>query len=472
MEPLMKLSHRNLLLAATLCVTLTSLAPTAQAATRAFVFQTDYTTGSLSSVDVTPRTKHCDIASVHSDARLRYYNGKLYVVNRFGADNIQVVDPATGNTTLQFSVGNGSNPYDIAFASPTKAYVTRYESSDLWIVNPQSGVHTGTIALGAFADADGIPEMDHMITVGPLLFISLQRVDRAHGFVATDTSLVAVVDTRTDALVDCDAARPGIQAIRLQLTNPVTAFQFDAATSRLAIGCVGDYSALDGGIEWIDPVTLKSAGIAMRESQLHGDVNAISLAPGRTGAAHAFAVVSDVAFNTLLLRVDLTHAAITDTLYAPGGFAIGDIAENDAGELWVCDNGFGTSGVRMFNAVSGQPLAGPLACTLPPVALTFDSASGSVGDVPSATPTLAFAPPAPSPARTSARFTLTMPQSGSARLEAFDATGRRVRTLFAGELPAGERSVTWDLAGLAPGVYLVRAQVGSQSLTHRLLVVR
>ena len=458
--------------AALLFTVLAAIATPAHAASRAFVFETDYTTGSLSSVDVTPRTKHCNIASVHSDARLRYYNGRLYVVNRFGADNIQVVDPATGSTVLQFSVGNGANPYDIAFASPTKAYVTRYESSDLWIVNPQTGAHTGTIALAAFADADGIPEMDHMITVGPLLFISLQRVDRAHGFVATDTSLVAVVDTRTDALVDCDASKPGVQAIRLQLTNPVTAFQFDAATSRLALGCVGNYGALDGGIEWLDPVRLTSGGIAMRESQLHGDVNAISFAPGRTGAAHAFTVVSDVAFNTLLLRVDLTTAAITDTIYAPGGFAIGDIAENDTGELWVCDSGFSTSGVRIFSAVSGQALAGPLACTLPPVALTFDTASGSVGGVTPEAPALAFAPPAPSPARTSARFTLTLAEPGPARVEAFDTSGRRVREILAGDLPAGTNSATWDLAGVAPGVYLVRAQVGGRALTHRLLVVR
>ena len=448
------------------------LCASAQATNRAFVFQTDYTTGSLSSIDIAPRTKHCDIASVHSDARLRYYNGKLYVVNRFGADNIQVVDPATGVTSLQFSVGNGANPYDIAFASPTKAYVTRYETRDLWIVNPQTGAHTGTIGLGAFADADGIPEMDHMITVGPLLFVSLQRVDRAHGFIATDTSLVAVIDMRTDAIVDCDPVTPGIQALRLQLTNPVTAFQFDAATSRLLIGCVGAYGVLDGGLEWIDPVGLKSGGVALGESALHGDVNGVSFAPGRLGAAHAFAVVSDAAFNTLLLRLDLTHGTVVDTVYAPGGFSIGDIAENDNGELWVCDNGFGTSGVRIFSATSGQALSAPIVCTLPPVGLTFDSASGTVGDVTPAPPVLAFAPPAPNPAVHTARFTLSLSAQGPARIEAFDTAGRRVRTLFEGTLPAGTHSEVWDLEGVKAGVYLVRAQAGGETTTHRLLVVR
>jgi len=136
--------------------------PAGGAQTRAFVFQTDYSTGSLSVDDLAPRTAHCDVAPVNSDATLRWYGGLLYVVNRYGADNIQVIDPATHATLRQFSVGNGSNPHDIAFASPTRAYVTRFESTDLWIVNPVTGAHTGTVSLAAFADADGIPEMDRL----------------------------------------------------------------------------------------------------------------------------------------------------------------------------------------------------------------------------------------------------------------------------------------------------------------------
>src|SRR6185295_10088614 len=114
-----------------------------------------------------------------------------YVINRFGADNIQVLDGTTYALVKQFSVGNGGNPYDIAFATSTKAYVTRYESTDLWIVDPTSGAHTGTVSLAGLADADGIPEMDRLEMVGPLLFVSLQRVDRNAGFQPTDTSLVA-----------------------------------------------------------------------------------------------------------------------------------------------------------------------------------------------------------------------------------------------------------------------------------------
>src|SRR5262249_13673444 len=140
-------------------------APNTRAAeSRAFVYATDFGTGEVGDIDFgPPRTPHVDQAPVCSDAVLRFFQGRLYVIERFNCGNVHVLDPANGYATVrQFSVGNGSNPHDIEIASPTKAYVARYGSPDLWIVNPQTGAHTGTLSLAAFADADGIPEMDHM----------------------------------------------------------------------------------------------------------------------------------------------------------------------------------------------------------------------------------------------------------------------------------------------------------------------
>ena len=81
-----------------------------------------WATGSLTSVALDSRAPSPDVASIGSDAMAPWYKGLLYVVNRFGGDNIQVIDPAQNYATVrQFSVGNGSNPQDIAFVSPTKA---------------------------------------------------------------------------------------------------------------------------------------------------------------------------------------------------------------------------------------------------------------------------------------------------------------------------------------------------------------
>lgn len=448
-------------------------APHARAAqTKAFVFGTDYVTGSLSAVKLAPRAAQCDVASPGSDASLRYFDGRLYVVNRFGGDNVQVVNPATHATTLQFSVGNGSNPHDIAFSSPTKAYVTRYESPSLWIVNPQTGAYLGAIGLGAYADADGIPEMDRMIAVGPLLFVSLQRIDRPGGYLPKDTAFVAVVDMRADTLVDCDPAEPGRQAIRLQLANPATAFQFDQATSRLLVGCAGRYGELDGGIEWIDPVNLASGGVAITEAELGGDVGDVVWA----GPQKSYAIVADLAGNTSLVKWSAASGTRTGTLWAPGGWSLADAELNDAGELWVCRNSFSGSALRVYAVATDLPSGPDLHCTLPPTAITFDAPTAQVADVPPGGARFAFAPPAPNPARARATFAVTLPEAGELRLEVFDTAGRRVRALAAGPREPGTHAFAWDLrddAGrrVAPGLYLARCAAAGEAVTRRVVAI-
>jgi DNA-binding beta-propeller fold protein YncE len=446
--------------------------PLVARAARAYVVESDFSSGSFSTVNTVTRALSCNAGSVHSDARVRWYNGQVFVINRFGADNIQVLDGVTSAFVRQFSVGNGSNPYDIAFASPTKAYVGRYASPDVWIVDPSTGAHTGTISLAPLADADGRPEPDRMIVVGPLLFISLQRVDQNGGFLPTDSSLVAVVDTRTDALVDCDPAAAGVQGILLPLLNPVTPFVFDQPRTRLYLGCVGFYNVNDGGIVAIDPATLTAAGVVATEEGLGGDVLDLAWRDD----ARAYAIVGDAAFNTSLIRWSLASGASEGTLYAPGGFSLADMEITpDGSEVWACNSSFSSPGLRVFSTATGLPVAGPLFCTLPPQGIAFDHAAGQVADVPAAPTKLALAPPAPNPAPGPVTLALGGAAGGEVRVEVSDVAGRRVREWT--EAGAGTRSISWDLRDgdgrrVAPGVYLVSVREGEAFTSRRVLVVR
>jgi len=447
------------------------LAHRAQAA-RAFVVESDFASGSCMGVDVATRQATCNVAPVHSDARVRWYGGRFYVVNRFGADNIQVHDGATYAFIRQFSVGNGSNPYDIAFASPTKAYVTRWASPDLWIVNPATGAHTGTISLAALADADGKPEMDRLIMVGPLLFVSLQRVDQAGGFLPTDSSLVAVLDTRTDTLVDCDPAHPGTQGILLPLVNPVTPFVFDEPRTRLYLGCVGRYGQLDGGIVAVDPANLVAAGVVAREDSLAGDVLDLAW----HSETRAFAIVSDASFNTQLIRWSPVSGDREATLYAPGGFSLADAEVTpDGSEVWVCNSSFGSPGLRVFSATTGILLLPPIVCALPPQGISFDAATGQVAGVEPRPAALALGPPSPNPARGPVQLELSSPGAAPVEVEVLDPSGRRVRVW---SLPgARANSVRWDLTDadgrrVPPGAYLLVARAGGASGARKVMVLR
>ncbi len=331
----------------------------------AFIVTTDFATGGLSVIDLATRQVSANVAAVHSDATLRVYGGLIYVVNRFGQDNIQVIDPARGYLTVrQFSTGNGSNPQDIAFASPAKAYVSRYGSPDLLIVDPRSGATRGTISLAMFADGDGLPEMSRMAVVGPWLFVACQRLTN---FAPSNPSVIAVIDIRTDEVVDREPITPGIQGIALAGRNPFTDFVYDPVAQELLIGCVGAYGASDGGIERIDAVTPRSLGFAITEAALGGDVLDVAWSSG----THAYAIVSDASFANFLLSWDPSGAAPVDTVHAAGGPYLADCAVNGLGELYLCDNRFTAPGVRVYRTGADTLLAGPLPTGLPPSQVAF-----------------------------------------------------------------------------------------------------
>src|SRR5262249_60712179 len=130
-------------------------------APRAVVVTTDFETGLLATVGVNaPHAVGHPATPIHSDAVVRVTGDRVYVVNRFLGDNLQVLDPARGlATSLQCSTGPGSNPHDVAVVGPRKAYVTRYDEKELWIVDPGAascaGFFDGAIDLSAQADADG-----------------------------------------------------------------------------------------------------------------------------------------------------------------------------------------------------------------------------------------------------------------------------------------------------------------------------
>lgn len=450
--------------------------------TKGYILTTDYSSGTLSVVDLATRAVTRDVAVVSPDPVARCYRGLVYVVNRYGYDNVQIIDPAQDFATVrQFSVGNGTNPQDIAFASPSKAYISRLGSPDLLIVDPSTGATLGTIPLGAWADADGNPEAAHLAVVGDLLFVALGRLAN---FVPADTGLVVVVDMRADTVYDADPLTPGTQVVRLRGLNPGTDFAVlpgaePLSDSHLYIGCSGRWGAWDGGVEDIvvpapdgPPGAIRSAGFAITEAALGGDV--MSVIAG--GGGHPYAIVSDAAGNTSLVSWDPGTGSLLATLYAPGGYSLSDAALDGRGELHVCNSNFAAPGLFVYEAGSDTCLAGPLATGLPPVQIVFDPDSEGILPVGPSGLAVALGCPVPNPARVLARVEVTLAEPGPACVEVFDLAGRRVRSLANGPFPAGPTPLEWDLADgngrrMAAGVYLVRAVADGATAIRRLVVL-
>jgi hypothetical protein len=90
---------------------------------------------------------------------------------------------------------------------------------------------------------------------------------------------------------------------------------------------------------------------------------------------------------------------------------------------------------------------------------------------------LALSAPAPNPLRGSCTMRLALPREAQVSLAVYDQQGRRVRTLLAGALSAGEHPAVWDGRDdggrrVASGIYFARCKVEGRMLTRRIAAIR
>jgi glucose/arabinose dehydrogenase len=101
----------------------------------------------------------------------------------------------------------------------------------------------------------------------------------------------------------------------------------------------------------------------------------------------------------------------------------------------------------------------------------------AVADVGRADPSARTLRAAPNPFRAGTHLSFALPAEADVRLEIFDVSGRRLRTLAAGRMAAGAHRSIWDGrndagATVAPGVYLARLVRAERSETLRVMRLR
>ncbi len=448
-----------------------------------FAVTTDYSvSGSCAGIDVLPMWDvETALASVHSDAIARVHGGLVYVVNRLYADNIQVLDPLDGFSTVrQFSVGPGTNPKDIAFVSDTRAYVSRYETSWMLEVDPTTGAITDSIDLSVFADGDGLPEPATMAVVGDRLFVSIQRIDRDYYWLPVAPSWLAVIDTDTNTLVDVEPGTPGTQGIELTATNPYTDTLVGDDGTTLYVGESGAWNALDGGIEAIDITTLTALGFVTTESELGGNLEDFTLPSN--GRAHAAVSIMSPA-ESFCVAFDWDTGELVETVWRPGEWSVPDVELHPGtGQLFVADRTYASPGVRVFDAATGSQLAGLLDVGLPPhdLMLLGDAVTGVEGHAAGtpAEPPACRLIAAPNPSRGEVALTLAgvagASPSGVAGatcdVTIHDLAGRVVRELQPG-------ATVWDGRDahgrtVASGVYFARTNSPDVTAAARIVILR
>jgi hypothetical protein len=331
----------------------------------------DFVTGGVAEVDVASHAvvRHRPAVTA-ADAVVRQRDGRVFVLNRFGSNTVVELDPdADLRVSWECSVGSGANPHDIIVVEPGKGYVTRFDSTKLAIIDPSAGPGgcegflSGEVDLSAWADDDGFPEMDLMVLVGDILWVSIQRLDRNSFFRPGGFGALLAIDTSADQVVD---------VVELSIQNPLveTKGLFRDPHSGL-IWVAGPgllFSDLtDGGIELVDPQARASLGMLATGADLGGDLTDLVV----VGDKRAYAIVATADFRVQLVEIDLAKRA-RGAVLAQNDSQMSDVELTERGELWLADRNCFDPGLRVFSVADNSELTGdPLNPGLGPFSLDF-----------------------------------------------------------------------------------------------------
>jgi len=278
------------------------------------------------------------IPGLHTDNIVRTFGGDVYILERYGKDNVIKYNAKEMAVEYQEHIGDGLNIQDIAFASETKAYISCYDVSDLIVFNPKTGKKVSTIDLSRFNTyagtdtAEASPYTSSLAVYGDYLYVACQRLNSL--FEPADTSLIAVIDTHADIIVT---------SIKLNKKNPAS---MDIFGGKLLVSSSGDWfdvTAASAGIEMIDLTNNENLGLIADGSAFGGSLgNVIFISQNKAYAAVMTAswTTDIVDFNPIIKTVGTKISGISD---GSGGLAY------DGSKLYVGDRGFGAAGVVAVN---------------------------------------------------------------------------------------------------------------------------
>ncbi len=258
----------------------------------------------------------------------------------------------------------GSNPATLVIVNDTKAYLLRYGSGKLWIVNPsassEAAFKTGEIDLSHY-DVDGVPEMISGLIKDGKLYVAMQRLE---SFAAIKNSYVAVIDTSTDQEVTTGSAAATLKGIELPLRNVggglVAGLLAIPDSSKILAFGPGDYgsfpdylAAYDGGIATID-TTGYAASLLIDDgdSGTHPYGQIIDVAAVSASRAYFIGSTGFDADQTLY-RFDPGSATPTPVAVSGyGPLGLGSLAVDPSGNLWVSRTDASAPGVSILGFTS------------------------------------------------------------------------------------------------------------------------
>lgn len=315
----------------------------------------DFQTGELRSAADGEAT---DLAlEVYKDAKVFSFDGKVFVLERQGADNVVRIDPKTDTVVYQESLGDGANPYDIVAADDSTALVALNGADKAVFVGIADGKVKKSVKLDRFAPKDGQANPSAVAVAGGKAYVTLERMTN---YVADPVGMLAVIDLASQTLVD---------SVKMDCVDPIDVEPFGG---KLIVACKGtssfdaDYNETsneDGKLLSVDPATFDTVTLASEKD--------LKAKPSELAAGDELWVALYRSYgDEPVAKLTIGEGTLTVTVFNGVGDAFGGLSAKGS-LLAAADRSYGNSAVRVTDGDKIVETLGGEEGVMPPASVTF-----------------------------------------------------------------------------------------------------
>lgn len=304
------------------------------------IFSTsDFNTAFINVFSKTDFKAYTDLAPISSDHHIYTYQNNIYILNRFGSDNIEKISILENyQIAYEESLENYSNPHSMVFLNENTALVSLYGKDYLITVSLAEGKIMESLPFSHLNDMDGLPEFGPMRAVGNNIFLISQQLNRnTSPWEPASRTIMTIIDKNNlSSSVDKE----------IPCANPDTRIREFGGI--LYFGCPGKWGLTDGRLLSYE-ISIDSFQTILTENDIEGNL-------GLSGFDITDLIVID--------HQEFFITGYTDTFtkslaihYKAGSFSIlADTTdgyfssiEKDAQYIYLADRKISNPGIHIFN---------------------------------------------------------------------------------------------------------------------------
>jgi hypothetical protein len=329
-------------------------------------------------------------AKTQSDYSINVYQDNVYHIGRFSIDTISKYNVNDATTEIwSYSTQDNldsttRNPYTLVSLSTEKAYLVRYGSDKIWIVNPQAA-DFNNFKIGEINLANYVPDNNTAGTPSPSaavindgkLFVVMQRLDDDFG--SSNAVYLAVFDTTTDNEIETNAnTSDGVMGIPLLGLNPLE-HSVRAFEDKVYITTRNSYSAVSVDQSLIEKVDINdfSLNTVLSAADINNNSTQYIQSAAIVSAERGYFYANETFFSpfreesTLYQFNPSTGEISSEAVFDIETNSIGFIDVDAAGFLWVSVVEDAAPGVEIIDTETNLPLNNRLETQLNPGVIRF-----------------------------------------------------------------------------------------------------